>query len=174
MDHGTSHVPDFKDRIHEILTSNSAADLEGLILSGKLDPLYNYLQIYIDDCGKTQQEPAQAVQTAKEFLSRLARAIPVPGTVLKVISSFGTDFAFCRITNKQPDEVKAILEEMLTGKEADGISIEDLEAQFNRTKCAVENIGCSEDYFSPNFPADLTFCWDTMRITDLRENQRSN
>ena len=174
MDHGTSHVPDFKDRIHEILTTNSAADLEGLILSGKLDPLYNYLQIYIDDCGKTQQEPAQAVQTAKEFLSRLARAIPVPGTVLKVTSSFGMDFAFCRITNKQPDEVKAILEEMLTGKEADGISIEDLEAQFNRTKYAVENIGCSEDYFSPNFPADLTFCWDTMRITDLRENQRSN
>ena len=60
------------------------------------------------------------------------------------------------------------------GKETDGISIEDLEAQFNRTKCAVENIGCSEDYFSPNFPADLTFCWDTMSITDLRENQRSN
>ncbi|MBQ3184815.1 MAG: hypothetical protein IJB54_02385, partial [Firmicutes bacterium] len=147
---------------------------EGLILSGKLDPLYNYLQMYIDDCGKTQREPAQAVQTAKEFLSRLTSAIPVPGTVLKVTSSFGMDFAFCRITNKQPDEVKAILEEMLTGKETDGVSIEDLEAQFNRTKCAVESIGCSEDYFSPNFPADLTFCWDTMSITDLRENQRSN
>lgn len=173
MDHGTTYVPDFEDRIHEILTANHAADLEGLILSGRLDPLYNYLQMFIDDCGKKQEEPAQAVQTAKEFLDRMARTIPVPGTVLKVTSSFGMDFAFCRVVNKQPDEVKTILEEMFADKEENEISIEDLEAQFKRTKCTVENIGCSEDYFSPNFPADLAFCWDSMSITDLREKQSS-
>ena len=174
MDHGTTYVPDFEDRINEILTANHAADLEGLILSGHMDPLYNYLQMFIDDCSKTQAEPVQAVQTAKEFLDRMTRAIPVPGTVLKVTSSFGIDFAFCRVVNKQPDEVKVILEKMLVEKGEDGITIEDLEAQLKRTKCTVENIGCSEDYFSPNFPADLEFCWDTISITDLREKQSSN
>ena len=167
--YATRYIPDFEDELKVLLNDVKANHLEEMIMSQKTDQLCSFLQRFIDDRSKDHAVPEHTVDAAKVLLCRILKAVHIPGTVLKLVSKFGMDFAFWRVTNRHPDELKEILEHLFSDTDEDGISTEDLTEKLKVTRCTVETIGCSEDYFSPNFPADLEFCWDTMRITDLRE-----
>lgn len=174
--HAKAYIPDYENRINEILLFTKTTRLEELMLSRNTDPIYDYLQSCIDSyqketSNKTASAENQGVHMAKELLSRMVEIVPMPGTVLKLTSNLGVNYAFIRVTNKQPCEVKNILEQLLIEKADKNILIDDLAQQFKRTSCTTEAIGTSEDHFTPHLSADIEFCWDTMHLTDLREEQ---
>lgn len=87
---------------------------------------------------------------------------PKPGTVLNLYGSMGFDYNMIRITNMEPEQVKAVLEEMIATIPEE--QIDNVEAYLEQAGAHIEQIGGSYNDFSPHFPVMLEYDFDANQV----------
>ena len=100
---------------------------------------------------------------AEMLLKQMDALIPQkPGTVLNLYGSMGFDYNMIRITNMEPEQVKAVLEEMIATIPEE--QIDNVEAYLEQAGAHIEQIGGSYNDFSPHFPVMLEYDFDANQV----------
>ncbi|MDO5390871.1 MAG: YodL domain-containing protein [Eubacteriales bacterium] len=132
--------------------------LETQLLDQKTDSIRGYLLDFIKD----ERNP-DAFSAAQILLEQMDSLVPpVPGTVLNLCGSMGSDYNMIRITNMEPEQVKAVLEEMIATVPEE--QIDNVEAYLEQAGGHIEQIGGSYNDFSPHFPVMLEYDFDTNKV----------
>lgn len=90
----------------------------------------------------------------------------ISSTVIKFTKYFDLEYYFIKVLNKSPREVKEILEEYIK-RNKNNIFEEKIPQLLETNNLMWEEVGCCDDNFPPNYPADLEFCFDTENVYDL-------
>lgn len=100
---------------------------------------------------------------AEMLLKQMDALIPQKsGTVLNLYGSMGFDYNMIRITNMEPEQVKAVLEEMIGTIPEE--QIDNVEAYLEQAGAHIEQIGGSYNDFSPHFPVMLEYDFDANQV----------
>ena len=100
---------------------------------------------------------------AEMLLKQMDALIPQkPGTVLNLYGSMGFDYNMIRITNMEPEQVKAVLEEMIATIPEE--QIDNVETYLEQAGAHIEQIGGSYNDFSPHFPVMLEYDFDANQV----------
>ena len=106
---------------------------------------------------------AEGFAEAEMLLKQMDALIPQkPGTVLNLYGSMGSDYNMIRITNMEPEQVKAVLEEMIATIPEE--QIDNVEAYLEQAGASIEQIGGSYNDFSPHFPVMLEYDFDANQV----------
>ena len=100
---------------------------------------------------------------AEMLLKQMDALIPQKsGTVLNLYGSMGSDYNMIRITNMEPEQVKAVLEEMIATIPEE--QIDNVEAYLEQAGAHIQQIGGSYNDFSLHFPVMLEYDFDANQV----------